>query len=460
MLTDLHSISSRQWWHELLIAGLLLIPGYWFGNEYMVLPLPFFILWLDRHDIRETLSNKWKSIKRSNKWRYVIIPAVFLIAAAFNKLINGQPISCLKDWYAAFMLLPFMLLVAWRGLSQRTIQLLLLAVLLEVVVAIIEYIFNVRSLFLPATKELVIQSKVSLYDSRVYGFGANSPIFALRCFIALFFLQGLSWNRWIKAIVLGALMIGILLSFNRSVIVALWVFLPLSVVQVLWAKRRMWRKWYRLPEIQDSLLIGFLAVLIFSNGFVWNSFMRGGKQEQLEVQIGEIDWSRYTLTCQQAHAFPMKNASEVDTSGYYSRLLLEKTRGMNSSGRKLIWLNYTEFLSENMLFGNGSDKLMMRTINPKNREVELMHAHNSFLMVFSSHGLLIGALFLLMYLFWWNWRNAPFVLAIIVYSLLQYGLFWGFSYLDVVLVMALLMPSNLFERGYKGTSEESRGIAG
>lgn len=455
MLTDFHSTDTRKWWQELLIAGLLLLPGYWFGNEYMVLPLPFLLLWLDRKEIREVFLHNWKTLRKSDKWRYVVIPAVFLLLATLNKLINGQTISCLKDWYAAFMLLPLMLLVAWRGISNRTMQLLLLAVLLEVVVAVIEYVCNVRSLFVPPAKELIIESKASLYDSRVYGFGANSPIFALRCFIALFFLQGLNWNRWIKVVILGILMTGILLSFNRSVIVALWVFLPLSVAQVLWARRRLWKEWYRLREVQDTLLVLSLTILVFSNGFVWNSFMRGGKQEQLEVPIGEIDWSHYTLTCQQAHAFPMKNASEVDTTGYYSRMLLEKTRGLNSSGRKLIWLNYTAFLSENKLFGNGSDKLMLRTINPKSREVELMHAHNSFLMVFSTHGVIIGLLFLLMYLFWWKWRNVPFVLAILVYSLLQYGLFWGFSYLDVVLVAALLMPFNLFERGYKGTPEKS-----
>lgn len=454
-MTQTHALHPRFWWQEILIATLLLLPGYWFGNEYMVLLLPFLIVWWDRKELRNLLTTKRKSIRKSDWLRYGIIPAVFLTAALTNKLSNGQPIFCLKDWYAAFMLLPFVLLVAWRGISERTMQVLIAAVLVEVLVASVEYLGGVRSFFLPLTKELTIQSKASLYDSRVYGFGANSPIFALRCLIALFFLQGVQWKRWLKTSAFLLLVAGILLSFNRSVIVAVWIFLFFSVLQLIWARRNSWKQWLRLPEMQDVLLASLVIILLFTNSFVWSSFTRGGKQEQLEIPIGKIDWSEYDLSCSEQHALPMKNASEVDTTGWFSKTLLDKTRGMNSSGRKLIWLNFTEFLSDHPLFGNGSDKLMLRSINPKTREVELVHAHNSFFMIFTTHGVLIGAFFLLMYLFWWKWRNVPFVLAALVYSLLQYGLFWGFSYFDVVLVAALLMPYNLFECGYKGTPAKS-----
>lgn len=454
MLTQTHSLHPRFWWQEILIAALLLLPGYWFGNEYMLLLLPFLILWWDRKALRDVATINRKNIRKTDWLRYGIIPGIFLVAALVNKLVNGQQILCLKDWYAAFMLLPFVLLVACRGISERTIQLLIAAVVIEVVFASAEYIGGVRSFFLPLTKELTIQSKASLYDSRVYGFGANSPIFALRCFLALFFLQGVQWKRWMKVLAFVLVLLGILLSFNRSVIVAVWVFLFLSTIQVIWARRNSWKKWLRLPEVQDVFLASLVIVLLFANSFVWNSFTRGGKQEQLDIPIGKIDWSEYDLSCAEQHALPMKNASEVDTTGWFSRTLLDKTRGMNSSGRKLIWLNFTEFLSDHPLLGNGSDKLMLRSINPKTKEVELVHAHNSFFMVFTTHGVLIGTIFLLMYLFWWKWRNAPFVVAALVYSLLQYGLFWGFSYFDVVLVAVLLMPYNLFERGYKGTPEK------
>jgi hypothetical protein len=50
---------------------------------------------------------------------------------------------------------------------------------------------------------------------------------------------------------------------------------------------------------------------------------------------------------------------------------------------------------------------------------------------------------------WWNFKNLPFILTILIYSLLQYGVFWAFSLMDVVLLSAIVMTTNNDENGGK-----------
>jgi hypothetical protein len=53
------------------------------------------------------------------------------------------------------------------------------------------------------------------------------------------------------------------------------------------------------------------------------------------------------------------------------------------------------------------------------------------------HGVLIGGLMLAFVAMRLNRYNLPYVLAILVYSMGQYGIFWGVSYVDIVFYFLL-----------------------
>jgi hypothetical protein len=123
------------------------------------------------------------------------------------------------------------------------------------------------------------------------------------------------------------------------------------------------------------------------------------------------------------------------------------TSGVNTAGRNLIWLNYLQFIEEHPHFGNGSQKLWMRSVNANKGSVALMHAHNSLLQFLASHGIWITLLYLAFYFWLWKRKNAASIFAIVVYSVFQFGWGWGFSLLDVMLVYFLIHEA-IDENGY------------
>ena len=83
-------------------------------------------------------------------------------------------------------------------------------------------------------------------------------------------------------------------------------------------------------------------------------------------------------------------------------------------------------------FGNMSVKLWY------NHEGTLFHAHNSFVETLASNGIFIFLLYMFFVLKNLNRYNAKFVMPILVLSVLQYGIFWGISFLDIVFQYFLL----------------------
>ncbi len=94
------------------------------------------------------------------------------------------------------------------------------------------------------------------------------------------------------------------------------------------------------------------------------------------------------------------------------------------TGRDHIWLSFSKFITEHVIFGNGSIKLWIGGY----------HAHNSFLELIATNGLVISCFYFLLILRNTTKENLVFVVAIILYSLTQYGMFWGISLIDILLI--------------------------
>ena len=397
------------------------------------------------------------SFAKRDLTRYIILPGVFLFLALLNKIFNGIRFTQPSDLYASFYFLPFLLFTSFCVFSERTSRVLIFLICLEIFVACFEYYAGVRSFFLGVGEDVNIETRYSFYTTHVFGFGTNSSIFSQRCLIGFFLLQSLRTGKQLRVVIYFILSAGILLSFNRTVISAFFVFMVLYLIQLLW--RRFYLKIHALDShLKAFLWLTSLWIVICSSSYFRVSFSREG--EELFVAQAKIPEDYESGQCSEDEKTALSELrttsyinliprNELDTSNFYVRLFSSEFNGVKLSGRERIWLNYLLFIDSHKLFGNGSDKLMIRRCNSETHQWQYVHAHCSYLMLFATHGIILGVIFLVMYLVWWNFKNLPFILTILIYSLMQYGVFWAFSLMDVVLLSAIVMTTNNDENGGK-----------
>lgn len=442
-------LSGRPWWQEVLLVSALVLPNFTFGNEYILLLLPVLLLIFDFELWKGILQHPKTALRSKEAKRYLWLAVIFVAVATINKFINGAEIICLKDYYAAFYLIPVLLFSARYLFTRRTFRVFICFILVETALGVIQYLLNDRSLFLPLSEETTILSKELLYDSRVFGFTGNSSVFALHILAAFLFLIPAGFKKVSYWLVFAGLVLGMLLSFGRAVVMVSMLYFVLGFLQLCWIHRKQLKPAFELPHFRNTGLSALFLLILFFTPWMRNNMSRGGKSEQLEYNNIAFSWDTIPLSCSEQHAYPLKEPKELDTTNTLSKNFLEVTKRINTSGRKLIWLNYVEFLSKKPWTGNSSDKLMFRTLNPKTREVELIHAHNSFFVFLGTHGFILGFAYFVILIIWWKRQNFAILFTLIAYSMLQYGIFWGFSLIDLVFMAALITPLNFINIGRK-----------
>ncbi|MBU2018184.1 MAG: O-antigen ligase family protein [Bacteroidetes bacterium] len=431
----------------IIFAILLYIPTFYGVPDVMALALPVLLVLIYRHALIEKSKNWMQNPFTKESLIWVGLPALIMIASFLNKLFNGQIIYSLKDYYAAFYLLPAVLITASLLPAKKVFFWIVPLVLIEVLVGILEYLWNVRSFWNTVDPLLYIKSKDLLYDSRVYGFSSNSPIFGLKIFIAFLILDAQVWkNRTIWGIRIF-LILGLLLTFNRAVLVAVFLFAILRFAQLVIDDRKKYKGWISKSTLRIGLVSIFLTIVFykpfiyqFSRGESVDSSGYGEEFKELKLQETETIFAKMDLTSTEKKAKILKNESELDLTGWFSKSLMKATANTQTSGRKLIWLNYADYLDEHLWFGNGSDKLKFKTYDQAKRKIVTMHAHNSFIELLCSNGLIIFMLYLFLYFSLWRKCNVIAITCILVYSMFQYGIFWGYSFLDVVFIIFLTTP--------------------
>jgi hypothetical protein len=219
-----------------------------------------------------------------------------------------------------------------------------------------------------ANQELAAESLV-LYGNRVFGLSSNSSILAEKIFLSLLLVVAVPGMFKRRTLPLLFIATGLFFSFNRTAISSTLLF----VVLLATANRLNWRN--------VALVFGVIAVI----------------------------------------------GVNIDT------LVFQFTRGSNELShselsRLYFWQKALELLMEDPLFGNGS-----LTFRIEDFVTGLpQHAHNSFLMLFAKHGLLIPlplVAYILLNLRLTNWRV---VAAMFSFSLTQYFVFWNLSVPDIV----------------------------
>lgn len=417
-----------------LYAFLLFLPTLAGVPVQMYLLFAMAVLILERERLVSLwLDFKQRPFSKSSLAFWLVL--IIVLSAAINKLLNGHEIYSLRDYYAPFYLFPLLILTSRLSFRLDLFLFLIVFTALESVVGITEYITGVRSFIMDIGDFNRIPSYDLLYSSRVYGLSANSSVLGQKVLLAFILIDYVKLNSKWEWFLRFLLLAGLIVSFSRIAIILLILYWGATL---LWAVFQYRKEWKSPSLIFKGILVLFVVIGL---GPVKNQLTRGDRVSESAFEMHEGMRDDHILTQTNARLL-VPGSTEPDRQGWGDKLV-QKIEGIQSSGRKLIWINYINFIEKNLLFGNGSDKLMFYTFDRNKQQFKFIHAHNSFLQLIASHGLLIASLFMVFYLIYWKRHNLLPVGIICLYCCLNYGIFYGFSYMDVVFLILLFFPLKL-----------------
>lgn len=363
---------------DLLIAVLLVLPSFAFVPLYLYLLLvPLMITRNTKLDF--------------NFYLIVLIVLLCLI----NQILNLKVL--LRDFsysdmipYTVFIMISYLF---GKNVNARVFHYLLLFISFEIFIGVLEYMSGVKSFFPAVLNKIVGEAPFGfnglIYYKRVAGLSANSSGFAFKVFVGILLLHYLKIKGrklYIYAIIFA---VGLLITFTRSVILAVLFFLVLAnIPRISRFVKDLLNKKLRIIYILLGVGLFVLVFLVLSN---W---------EDLYFQLN-------------------RGMEDVDMSE-----------------RDIVLQRYYNFLEEHIYFGNGSYKLWV------NINGVLYHGHNSFLQTFATHGIFIGLIFLYLVFRNMNKYNFYYLLSFLVLSLFQYVIFWGVSFMDLIFFYFLFITKD------------------
>jgi len=292
-----------------------------------------------------------------------------------------------------FAIFPYFILIIFTiflsdNINTSILKWILLFIGLEIVIGILQSMLGVQSF----TNSVSLMNDGLLYNQKVYGLSSNSSGFSLKIFLALLLFVGFQKDLAInKYIYISLIIIGLIITFNRTYIFGAVLFGLLYYYNKISnqesSKMKRWFIYLGVSLVFVVLIISFKEILL------------------QQLFRGQTDLSE----------------------------------SMNAlSERDLIYKYFWDFIVDNPWLGNNSFKLLYTTLDGR-----ILHAHNSYLQLFATNGILIGLLFMYFIIKHINKNNYIYVLPIIISGLLQYSIFWGTSFQDLIFYVFLFSSYKL-----------------
>lgn len=310
-----------------------------------------------------------------NVYTVLILYWMFILGATLNVAIQSAFTGNIEIPYV--WLLPLVFIVAYT-LNIKDITWLIALATIEALVGLYEYSIGVNTI-LPWVTSREIGESVYMYYNKVKGLSDGSATYTIKLLIALVLLEKYRclFCKWCFNLLNMILLVAIIMCFSRTVLVCALLF---KIVIIL---RGYYIKWQQVRTNQKIILFasfGFILLFfLFACSLIWEDFI--------------FQFSRGSNT-------------------------------LDLSGRDHIWEFYTNFIKNNLFFGNGSFRLL---------NIDGKHAHNSYLQIVANNGLLLSLLFVFTTFFNIKKRDYVYVFPLLILAFAQYALFWGFSYADVIL---------------------------
>ncbi|WP_022941174.1 O-antigen ligase family protein [Psychromonas hadalis] len=335
--------------------------------------------------------NKLK-ITSNTEISFLIILMISFVSIGNNLHYTSVSGEMLGIPYIPLILLSFFIA---QFFNEKVMKYLLVLIALEIAVAFIEYTLGITSIF-KGNPNYAEFSGQALYYRKVAGLSDSSSVLSYKALIGLFIVHFSNLRANHKKILYAVMVAGVVFSFNRTVIISALLFL-------LFVNFAYIKSFSKKPLVLMSILFALVVSVIFVFPLA---------SEYLMTQLSRGDASR----------------------------------GVDLSSRSYIWFEYWQLIKESPLFGSGSYKVFV-TIPVTGYEGHPFHAHNSVLMLLATQGIIISTLYFILIAINVTKRNFIYIASIFIYSMAQYGVFWGISFLDVMLFYFLFDPLFKIQKG-------------
>lgn len=292
---------------------------------------------------------------------------MFLIGAMLNNAFNG--FTAISNVY-----LNIPTLLCAFALKKEDLRYFIVFVFVESFIAFYEYKLGISSILPGAGTEFVDSDY--FYFKRVSGISKGSSTFAAKIFFSVMFLLFIKriFTKKNSYIILTILLFALFTTFNRTYLIVCFLLLCIYL-------------YYRYKSLLlKNIGVSFILVIVIAAVLI------------------------------------------ILYNAYFNEIFSQFTRGNTDTaltGRPEIWNKFFHFIKDNFFFGNGSVRLLVP------RDIDVIHAHNSFIQLLADHGIVLSLLLLINIVIRMNRRNMFFCLFFFFASLTQYTIFWGFSIADV-----------------------------
>ena len=354
-----------------MLGLLTYLPTTAYLPQYFFLLAFFHVLFRDRSRFLGDFTKFRNSPAHKVNWNFLIVLVIILLSTV-NRLIHWDDVGGLSELVPYFFLLIPSYFIA-ISFTKADAKVLVTLIAFESLMVVLESVMGVSTFDTMLTGFSTFEEGSFAYFSRPLGISASSSHIATKLFLAWLMLDFYEFKNkmWLGIKIL--LLAGILLTFNRSVLLSLVVYIALKQLV----------SFFKLKYKLDNAIVGFVAGVLGLISVVTLVVLKG------ESIINQIT----------------RNTGKVELTG-----------------REYVWADFMEFISRNLVFGNNSVKLWL----------DGYHAHNSFIEVIATNGVFIALLYFI--LIGRNIRNSNwyYVVAILVFGLTQYAFFWGLSLFDIL----------------------------
>lgn len=327
---------------------------------------------------RSLTFNNTNDLTFLNKTLDISIIALIVMLSILNYFIGHGLSGISSGKVPSFLLLPFTYLIALL-LDKRDIHIIITLTLIECLAVFAEYLYGVSTFFSSLERYNEIGSSDLIYYNKPLGLSYNSSIVAAKLFLAFLLLDLVKIKTPLKVIFQLSILACIFLTFNRTVFLSIGIYIVLKNILKFLSSRFTIIKW----SVYLNIGIVILITLALFSALFWEEILNQ---------------------------------------------LTRKTGIVELSGRDRIWAHYFEFANNNFLLGNHSFKYYFGEY----------HAHNSFLQLLTTNGILISLIYIYLIVRNINIGNFVYVIAIFSYCFFQYGIFWGISLMDILFFYILI----------------------
>ena len=379
---------------NLILALLIYLPSCAFVPLNLYLVLIGYAFYLNFNYLKQYVLNllKFKIIDK-NLTFFILLALLSLVL----RVLDFNNWDGYKDFYSFAYLFPFTYIIS-KSVNKEVLKYVIYFILIESVFAITEYICGVTTFFTSLSLYFEFTSYDLLYYTRVFGLSENSSGFSIKLFLGVLLLNIVSFGKVKRLVFELLIMMASVFVFGRIAMISILVFYILKLINSLLSKKK---------NIFVEYIPIILFVLFFSINFTWSvtQFTRNHSN----VTSGRIE----------LHGGESVSSNDLVEGSFTENMGIDK---IEMAGRNEIWNSYFNFSLDNLLLGNKAKKYMLGTY----------HAHNSYLEVLASFGILVFLSLSFIFAFNISKENYIYVLAILFISLGQYVIFWGISFFDII----------------------------